>query len=62
MAVYESLDGTYDLIPITVSPEQLCLDPHNLRFLLSESETREFTPDSIPNPEIQDRIYRKYEL
>ena len=56
---YHEIAGKYELIDLEVSPDQLLLDPNNLRFILSEDEIKDYTASDIADEKRQEKIYRR---
>lgn len=51
--------GKYALNDIVVEPQELLLDPSNLRFILTEKEFGRYSNSEIASNHVQDKIYQK---
>jgi len=58
-AVASQIAGKYELNDIVVEPQELLLDPSNLRFILKEKEFGRYSNSEIVSNHVQDNIYQK---
>ena len=58
-AAASQIAGKYELNDIVVEPQELLLDPSNLRFILNEKEFGRYSNSEIASNRVQDNIYQK---
>jgi hypothetical protein len=52
------LTNAYSLVPMTVSPDQLLLDPTNPRLITESAQFRSYGPEVIRTPETQEHVLK----
>ena len=53
----DPIAGLYSLKDIKVSPENLLLDPNNLRTVLTEQDIRQYSSSEVASQSVQNRLY-----